>query len=76
VENFDPTAIHEIAGAVPPEWTGHDWGEMERMAATIVERRSKVRELITAFRDSTRQPFPKWGQGAEWNTTANKSAVQ
>ncbi|MGH9634989.1 MAG: HipA family kinase [Candidatus Angelobacter sp.] len=62
VEKLDPAVIHEIAGTAPPEWTGHDWGEMERLAATIVERRSKVRELITAFRNSTRQPFPAWGQ--------------
>lgn len=61
VENFEPAMIHEIAGAAPPEWTGHDWGEMERLSATIVERRSKVRDLITAFRTSTRQPFPAWG---------------
>jgi hypothetical protein len=76
VENLDPAVIHEIAGTVPPVWTGNDWGEMERLAATIVERRSKVRELITAFRDSTRQPFPRWGQPAEVKPTANRSAVQ
>ena len=76
VESFDTAAIHEIAGAVPPEWTGDDWKEMETLTAAIVERRSKVRNLITAFRNSTRQPFPKWGQAAEWNETANRSAVQ
>jgi hypothetical protein len=32
--------------------------------------------LITAFRDSTRQPFPRWGQPAEVKPTANRSAVQ
>ncbi|MGZ4874195.1 MAG: HipA family kinase [Candidatus Angelobacter sp.] len=64
VENFAPGLIQEIAGAVPPQWTGNDWEEMEKLAATIVERRSKVRELITAFRNSTRQPFPAWGQPA------------
>lgn len=76
VENFDPALIDEIAGAVPPAWTGNGWKEMETLAAAILERRSKVRELITAFRNSTRQPFPKWGQRAEWNETANRSAVQ
>ena len=76
VENFKPAMIHEIAGAVPPEWTGDDWEEMETLTAAIVERRSKVRDLISAFRNSTRQPFPKWGQSAEWSATANRSAVQ
>ena len=38
--------------------------EMEKLVASIVERRNQVRELITAFRNSTRQPFPSWGQPA------------
>ena len=76
VESFDPAVIHEIAGAAPPEWTGDDWQEMETLTAAIVERRSKVRELLTAFRNSTRQPFPKWGERAAWNATTNRSVVQ
>jgi len=76
VENMDPAVIHEIAGTVPPEWTGNDWGEMETLTAAIVERRSKVRELITAFRDSTRQPFPGWRQAAEVKAIASRQAVQ
>ena len=76
VENFDPALIDEIAGLVPPEWTGDDWREMEILAAAIVERRSKVRELITAFRNSTRQPFPAWGQPAPDAPAIQKSAVQ
>ena len=76
VEKMDPAVIHEIAGAVPPAWTGNDWGEMETLAAAIVERRSKVRELITAFRDSTRQPFPSWRQAAEVKAIASRPAVQ
>jgi hypothetical protein len=76
VEKMDPRVIHEIAGAVPPVWTGNDWGEMETLAAAIVERRTKVRELITAFRDSTRQPFPSWRQAAEVKTIASRPAVQ
>jgi hypothetical protein len=75
VENFAPAAIQEIAGAVPPEWTGNDWEVMERLVEKIVERRSKVRELITAFRNSTRQPFPAWGRAVE-NAKANSSGVQ
>ncbi len=76
VEKMDPAVIHEIAGTVPPAWTGNDWGEMETLAAAIVERRSKVRELITAFRDSTRQPFPSWRQATEVKAVASRPAVQ
>jgi hypothetical protein len=49
---------------------------MEALAAAIVERRSKVRELITAFRNSTRQPFPAWGQPILDKPGINKSVVQ
>jgi hypothetical protein len=64
VEDCSPSMIREIAGIVPPEWAGNDWDDLRKLTDTIVERRSKVRELITAFRNSTRQPFPAWGQRA------------
>lgn len=76
IENLAPEVIHEIAGAVPPEWTGNDWAELERLTESIVARRSKVRELITAFRNSTRQPFPAWGLPVTEKTSAKKSGVQ
>ena len=60
IENFDAEVIREIAGTIPPEWIGHDWPALKQLVETIVERRSKVRELITAFRDSSRRPFPAW----------------
>lgn len=60
IENFDPEMIREIAGEIPPEWIGNDWQALERLVEAVIERRGKVRELIRAFRDSTRQPFPAW----------------
>ncbi len=65
VENFDPEAVREIAGEIPPEWIGHDWQALEKLVQAIVERRRKVRELIAAFRDSSRQPFPAWVETAK-----------
>jgi hypothetical protein len=64
VENFDAALVRETAGGIPPEWAGHDWSELEKLVEAIVERRAKVRELIEAFRNSSRQPFPAWGQPA------------
>ncbi len=61
IEDFDPGTIEEIAGAIPPEWTGHDWQALGKLVEAIVDRRRKVRELIAAFRDSSRKPFPAWG---------------
>src|ERR1044071_5558897 len=76
VEDCSPSMIQEIAGTVPPEWTGHDWDNLQKLTETIVGRRNKVRELITAFRNSTRQPFPAWGQRGAENSIATRSAVQ
>lgn len=75
VEKFDPPVVGEIAGEVPPEWTGRDWDALEKLVEAIIARREKVRELITAFRSSSRQPFPAWGM--PWpDRAAQKSVVQ
>jgi len=34
--------------------------ELERLLAQLLERRSRVRELILSFKDSSRNPFPNW----------------
>ena len=60
IEEFDPESVRETAEAIPPEWIANDWPALERLVEMIVERRVKVRELITGFRNSSRQPFPKW----------------
>ena len=64
IERFSPQAIREIAGEIPPEWCDGDWAALERLVETIIARRSKVRELIAAFRDSARNPFPAWQREA------------
>jgi ABC-type nitrate/sulfonate/bicarbonate transport system substrate-binding protein len=76
VEGIEPAMIQNIAGDVPPEWTGNDWGALEMLAEKIVERRSKVRELIAAFRNSQRQPFPAWGTAETTKASTKKLGVQ
>ena len=39
-------------------WRGY--GGIERLMEQMLLRRSRVRELIGAFRDSDREPFPMW----------------
>src|SRR5215813_2775966 len=63
VESFDPEAVEEIAGEIPPEWIHGDWQALGNLVKAIVDRRGRVRELIAAFRDSSRKPFPAWGTG-------------
>jgi len=60
VETMPAEALWQIAEAVPPEWYGGNLTEMEKLMEQLLARRERVRELIVAFRDSDREPFPKW----------------
>lgn len=61
VEEFRAEELWAIADAVPPEWYGGDPATIEQLMETMLARRGRVRELITAFRESWREPFPHWG---------------
>ena len=37
--------------------------EMEQLVELLLRRRARVPELVTTFRESSRQPFPKWMRG-------------
>lgn len=63
VEAFPAEKLWEIAESVPPEWYGGDLRTLEQLMETMLLRRSKVRPLITAFRESSRLPFPHWTEG-------------
>jgi hypothetical protein len=75
VENFDREAIREAAEDIPPEWTGHDWPALQKLVEAIIPRRSKVRELIAAFRDSSRRPFPAWSEERIQQEVKSKPAL-
>lgn len=61
IESFASSKLWEVAEAVPPEWYGGNPATIEQLMETMLRRRSRVRELITAFRNSDRRPFPNWG---------------
>lgn len=71
VIELDPQKVWAIAETVPPEWYGGDWAEMEMLIERLLERRERIRELITLFRESSREPFPNW-----MKTTVNVPAGQ
>jgi len=62
VEELEPQRIWEIAGTLPPEWYEGDAEVLEGLVNKLIERRSRVRELITTFRESSREPFPNWNK--------------
>ena len=63
VEEMPPDILWAIAEEVPPEWYG-DPSALEALLQLLLKRRGRVRELITAFRESQRAPFPNWGSAA------------
>ena len=64
IESLAPETAWAIAEIIPPEWYGGDLSALEVLVERLLARRARVRELIGAFRESTRQPFPNWGKGA------------
>jgi len=59
-EEMDIDAIWRIAAAIPSDWYEHDRAGLNRLVEELHSRRSTIRALITAFRDSSRNPFPLW----------------
>jgi len=60
VEQLEAQSVWEIAETLPPEWYGGDAQVLEELVDKLIRRRSLVRDLISAFRESSRQPFPNW----------------
>jgi hypothetical protein len=61
VEDFAAEGLWKIAEEIPPEWYGGDLRVIERLMEMLLQRKSRVRELIGQFRESNREPFPQWG---------------
>lgn len=65
IETFADNKVWEIAETIPPEWYEEDAAALEQLVEKLLERRGCVRDCITAFRESSRRPFPNWGRSAE-----------
>jgi len=65
LETIPEETVWAVANEVPPEWYGGDQREMESLVERLLKRRSRIRELIEAFGNSDRRPFPKWGEKEE-----------
>ena len=60
IESFPESALWPLVDQIPPEWYGSAVDELKRLLTKLLERRSRVRELILSFKDSSRNPFPNW----------------
>lgn len=60
IEGFAADEMWRIVETAPPEWYAADREAVEALVAQLLRRRSRVRELITCFRTSSKDPFPRW----------------
>jgi hypothetical protein len=67
LETMAAETVWAAASQIPPEWYGGDLSQMEALVEKLLARRGRIRELIQAFRDSPRAPFPNWGRAADKN---------
>ena len=60
IEQINDDIVWSAANEIPPEWYASEWGALEALILRLLERRALIKDLITAFRISTRNPFPNW----------------
>ena len=60
VEQIDIDGLWKIAAEIPEEWYEHDSEGPTRLIEALHARRTRIRELVTSFRNSSRNPFPNW----------------
>jgi hypothetical protein len=65
IEKVSAETVWGIAETVPPEWYQGDVAAIEGLVEQLLKRRSRVRELVDEFRESSREPFPNWGRSRE-----------
>jgi hypothetical protein len=61
-EQIDSAELWKLTEGVPEEWWSR-YGSADALSHLInalYDRRSSIRDLITAFRTSSRNPFPNW----------------
>jgi hypothetical protein len=60
IESFPESSLWPLVNQIPPEGYGSAVDELDRLLTNLLERRSRVRELILSFKNSSRNPFPNW----------------
>jgi hypothetical protein len=60
VEHIEIDELQRIAAEIPTEWYEHDSEAITLLIEALHARRIRIRELVTSFRNSTRNPFPNW----------------
>lgn len=60
-ESITTSELFTITRGIPIEWWAkNEASELTYLTYELFTRRSKIRELVRDFKDSTRNPFPNW----------------
>jgi hypothetical protein len=59
-QEMDLDAIWRFAVDIPEQWYERDRDGLHRLVEALYGRRRLIRQLISIFRDSARNPFPNW----------------
>ncbi|WP_197413970.1 HipA family kinase [Terracidiphilus gabretensis] len=81
IEKLSEDVVWEAVNEIPHEWYGGNISELEALVEKLLARRGKIRELIEAFGNSDRQPFPNWGLGdkfaaKDWNDSRWEASIE
>jgi hypothetical protein len=60
LEQIDVSELWRLAKGMPEDWYQCDSEGLTRLIDKLYRRRSFIRDLLTAFRNSSRNPFPNW----------------
>jgi hypothetical protein len=58
--NITKRVLDEIGGQIPSEWYEDNYDDMTALLDQLYRRKPRVRELLLAAKNTTRQPFPNW----------------
>jgi hypothetical protein len=62
IESFSDISLWPLVDQIPTEWYDSAANELERLLTTLLGRRTRVRDLILSFKNSSRNPFPNWSR--------------
>jgi HipA-like protein len=60
IEQIDIARLSQVAHEIPEQWYEGDHEAISRLVESLHQRRLHVRDLVTSFRTSSRNPFPSW----------------
>ena len=64
-EEMDADTIWRCAAEIPEEWYEGDRDGLNRLVEALQHRRGAIRNLITEFRRSSRNPFLNWRESPD-----------